>query len=363
MTNKKYQLIIYFNSNQLSKIYLSQIVIKAIGRHRKNIKLSIDNSGSDYLVLQIEGSIEAVNSCHDLLAKKLLHKQSCIRALDQAGDKIRQSAFIVLSRIEQNLRTFISQKMTEVVGWNWWKDWIPPDIKQQVSKRSKQTSEYHYIALIDFGVLITLMTLKVQTWSDNKNLTASDFKSLLEECCSIAELKKFLNKKVRKRSAWDEVFSQYFPDDKEWSKLSEELRKSTLKTRNDVMHHHPVRLFDLEQLRLVDKTVKKILSSAKKKLTEAEKDKAKIDLKEITASLQQQMQHISRLMAATRPALGQFTIPSFQVPSIIFPNINHPRLTPEILESIERFKAQMSTLSAMQKAAVKHLQQLNKQSI
>jgi len=284
MAGKKYKLVLYIAKTSLTESKMSANIKKVIRKHREEINFSINESNIDYYSITIEGSIDSVDSCHRLLNKNILLNFQHIRVCDEAGDEIRKRAFIVLSRIEQRLRTFIGQAMVEIIGWNWWDKWICDELKEKAKKRRSGSKE-DLLELIDFGDLISIMTANVRDWKDKKLITVSDIKDLLDENNTIEELKDTLQSRTQDRSIWDQVFSIYFEDAKEWIKLKEELEKKVLGIRNKVMHHRPVHIYDLDTLKSADQKFRKILDTVKEKLTQTEKDEAQSGLEEMASTM------------------------------------------------------------------------------
>lgn len=271
---RRYSLVFLVDKTQISKDSLKEKVKKIIGKHRQHIKLDVEPLRNSCLRLTITGPRQVVDACHQRIEKEL--PVSYIRLRDEAGDEIRQQLYPLLASIEQSLRGFINEVMTEVLDFDWWDRIAPSRVQKKVSRREEKHKIHHPLELTDFDDLIEILFNPLQQWAEGKPLTPADLKELLNESRSLDELRKKLEEKTKKISLWDDVFSRYFDDlsNKKKEDLQKDL-KEVLDLRNRVMHHRPVGEHKLTKLREIESRVKSLINSAKSRLSEKELKQAR----------------------------------------------------------------------------------------
>ena len=247
-----YSLEFLFEIAESSVDELRNSATRILEKHLSDVVLEIEPMDPQSAQLSIKGSLEDVDACHDKLNKELVERRSCVRLRDEAGDEIRERAFPILARIEQSLRSFVNRAMVEVKGFDWWEPWAPTSIQPRVTeieKRSGRRAEiYHPVELTTFEHLVAIISGSVQKWREDRPLTASDLREILSECPSINELRARLEAKTQEVSLWDTVFGRYFEEIDQWEELKDSILGFTIEARNKVMHHRPMRLYELRKL-------------------------------------------------------------------------------------------------------------------
>ena len=279
-----YSLEFLIDGAQVSLDDLKKKAAKAMHRHGSNVDWHVTQTASQHLKLSIRGPLEDVDTCHLRLNDELVGQYSCIRLRDEAGDEIRQRAYPVLARIEQQLRTFINRAMTEVKGFDWWESITPAltpqrireDVQKVEDRIGKVSSTIHHpLELALFDDLIPFVTGSIQQWPEHKPLSASELLEILSDCSSIEDIQEKLAEKMRKISLWDEVFARYFKNADQWKELEETITGLVIPVRNKVMHHRPMHFWELQELQQTEEKVDALLASARKELSEEERIEAR----------------------------------------------------------------------------------------
>lgn len=169
--------------------------------------------------------------------------------------------------------------MIEIEGFDWWAKLTPSKIQEDVEEveRKNKTKNlvHHPLEFTQFNHLLELITGSFQKWPEDKNFTVGEFINLLQDCESIEQLLNKLNMNTQKISLWEHVFSRYFIDKEKSIDLGIDLREKIIPLRNKVMHHRPIRLFELDIAKEVERKTKALLKTAKAKLSEGERENAK----------------------------------------------------------------------------------------
>lgn len=279
-----YCLRLLFSNEQIGLKELQEKTESVLQKYIAYISLSITCNDKGSFVLEIHGTLDIVDACHDLINQKLLnkHQLKCIRLLDEAGDEIRRQAYPILAEIEQNFRAFISQALAEVSGFDWWSSFAPPEIRRNVeSVRGKhQTNDISLdpLEFTQFDDLIKIITAEVSEWSEDQPLSVNNFLELLSDCDSVTEIKTKLLGKIKKFSFWD-IFSNFFTDQETWEQVKKSI-KVVINERHKVMHHRPIRLGVINLLIAKKEEILAMLNTTKVKLTEDELLETKEEVKE-----------------------------------------------------------------------------------
>jgi hypothetical protein len=328
-----YSLELLIDGTQVSLDDLKKRVARVLDRHGLSVDWQLTQTTSQHLKLSIRGSLEDVDACHLRLNDEFVGDYSCIRLHDEAGGEIRQRAYPILAHIEQQLRAFINCAMIQVRGFDWW-DSITPflteqgirDGVQKVEERiGKASAVHHPLELALFDHLIPIVTSSIQYWSTSKPLSADDLLEILSDCSSLEELQEKLVQKTREISLWDEVFARYFDDEDKWKELAGILTDFVIPVRNKVMHHRPMHVWELRELRETEQVVDTLLASAVAELSEEERAEARqvseewsralarvlaeavrpaITVQDIMGPFLKQQEELSRMFAeAVRPAI------------------------------------------------------------
>jgi len=275
----RYSLVFLFDGSQISLDDLRRKASTAIEKHLSDVDLQVGSIDPGRLQLSIVGSLEDVDACHDKINRELFDRHSCVRLHDEAGYKIRQQAYPILARIEQLLREFINRAMTEVKGFDWWDSMTPPSIRTrvlEVEKKSGNLSAIHHpLEFTDFDHLVRIITGSVQEWTEDRPLSVADLLEILSDGRSIEEVRVKLAGKIRRISLWDTVFARYFEQADRWSELEKDITGFVIPARNKVMHHRPMRLYELRELSRIEESIRVLLISAKTELSQKERIEAR----------------------------------------------------------------------------------------
>jgi hypothetical protein len=283
--NKRYSLKLLFDNTQISKEELEQKAKDVLQNFLPNIHLSVDAMYSTSLQLTLEGELEIIDTCHDKVNKVLItpSQLKTKRLLDEVGDEIRQQAYPILAAIEQRFRVFVSQALTEVSGFDWWHTTAPADLRSKVQpiqeKHQEDGTPLDPLECTQFDDLIKIITAETSEWSERRILSVSDFRELLSNCASVAEVRDKLIEKTNKFAFWD-VFARYFQDKKEWDKIKK-LINFVINERHKVMHHRPIRLGVIKALLTKKEEIFALLDTAKPELSEKERNDAKQDIQDL----------------------------------------------------------------------------------
>jgi len=283
--DRLYSLEFLFDGSQIDEDQLRKQSAKAIGLQRdSSVEMVTEKltstAGTSCLKLSIKGNWEKVDSCHQKLAKaQLVRRDFCILLLDEPGDEIRERAYPILARIETRLRTFVNRAMTEIIGFDWWENMVPEQVRERVEQvegraPSESLDRYHPLEHAYLDDLLLVVTGSVQHWAEGRPLSMADLQELLAECSSIQELREKLAMKTRKISLWDEVFTHYFQREEHkerWRDLQKTIQEEVVSRRHRVMHHRAMHRWELEKLEGIEQEVNALIGSAKSQLTEEER--------------------------------------------------------------------------------------------
>jgi len=306
-----YSLELLIDGTQISSDDLKKSVAKVLGRHGLSIDWKLAETTSQHLKLSIRGSLKDVDACHERLNQDFINHHSCIRLRDEAGGEIRQQAYHILAHIEQQLRAFINRAMIEVKGFDWWYAITPfltdQGIRDEVQKIEKQMGKassalHHPLELTLFDGLIRIVTASIQYWPTGKPLSVDDLMEILSDCSSLQDLQKKLAEKTRKVSLWDKVFARYFDDVDEWKQLTNTLNGFVIPVRNQVMHHRPMFLWQLQKLQETRQSIDTLLASAVAELPEQGRAEARQVSEEWSRAL-------AELIRSSVPTAGNIIAP------------------------------------------------------
>ena len=310
-----YSLEFLIDGAQVSLDDLKKKVAKVLDRHGLSVDWQVVHTASQHPKLSVRGSLEDVDACHLRLNADFVDEHSCIRLRDEAGDEIRQRAYPILARIEQQLRAFINQAMTEIIGFDWW-DSITPFLTEQGIREGVQRVEstigkassaiHHPLELLLFDQLIPIITGSIQPWPADKPLSVVDLTEVLADCTSIEEVQGKLAEKTREIYLWDEVFVRYFENPDEWKNLAASLTEFVIPVRNKVMHHRPMHRWQLQRLEETEHVVDTLLASARTELPEEERAEARQVSEEWTRAWSRTLSELVRPELLTIGIIGPF---------------------------------------------------------
>ena len=277
-TKSEEQLILLFDSQQIDISELSRLVERdlAASVHHK-IGLSVGG----YWELTLIGPLEEIDSAHSKLMRVFQEKNwGVFRLKDTAGDDIRRQAYSQLSEIEQDLRAFINQGLTNVFGFAWWNSLGSIEIPgiQDPSYRKS----HHPLELMTIDELIKFVTFENSVWNLDTNIKVKDIAEILDASTSFEEFKAVVSGKYRKVSLWSLVFEKYLGENApKWLAIKDKDLKSIIDLRNKVMHHRPVFRSELKALEEKRERLMELLATATLQLSDEEKKNVITHEKEI----------------------------------------------------------------------------------
>jgi hypothetical protein len=317
MTDRTYSLVFLLDESEIEQDALRKKAAKAVGQeHWLNLDPQVVMMESQVLKLSFEGSLEEIDDCHRRINENLAGQHSCILLRDEAGLEIRQQAYPVLARTEEELRGFVKRAMTEMIGIDWWERLTPKSVRESVQEiktaimahgdniSKKRLSYSHPVDLLTFKDLFAIVSGSVQQWADDRPLSPIDLRELLDDSSSIEDITEKLTEKTDRVSLWDEVFSQYFESEElrsQWGELAQAITRFVIPRRHEVMHHQTIHLSELQRLKEIYRQAHTLISTAKRKLSAEELVKAREKSQEWMSILMRAMEQ----QAAALGAMGR----------------------------------------------------------
>jgi len=287
---KKYTLEYWIEATHFSEEQLNQHVKQALNKFLVDVNIKIQKKEKCF-ILQLTATEKIIEVCYDKLK---LDREWSFRSKDELGDLLRSEAYPILAEIELQIRNFINQSMVEVSGFDWWHKYleshaIGEKVKKTEKAGNKQAKSSHQVELTFFDDLLGIVTAECQIWNDEKSFTVADFHDLLSKCNSIEDMQKEVESRRKKISLWDDVFSNYFDDKKNWIKCKETIKKEIIPIRNKVMHHQLIHRYELKKVEECRGHIKRVLGSSKNKLSDRELEELQPNIKIITDELQKKL--------------------------------------------------------------------------
>ena len=231
---------------------LKSLVDAALIKERDGLGIKIVAVDAVTAELRLVGDRENIDSAHSKLEKDIFATYPSLRILDELGEELRIEAFKILAKLEPRFRAFISEAMTEALGFSWWERIGNPGMKARVAtvrkKHVRRDVSQHPIEFTEFEHLVEIITDELAHWTSEKQLTVSDLAQLLNSAGDLEALKIEINRRTKRECLWDTVFAKLFVDEKAWNDAKEELLKTVIPSRHKVSHHRPFRLYELDQL-------------------------------------------------------------------------------------------------------------------
>jgi hypothetical protein len=250
-------------------------VIEALGKQSNDVSVDVQRVSSEALEIKISGERRALGASHMQISKDFAAEHPFIRLVDELGDELRNQAYPILSRLEQELRAFINEAMISAgMGINWLEmvadDRISTRIQATIQK-SQSAIYQHPVEFTELDHLLEIVTLDLASWASHKPITTEDLINLLEVGNDLKEIKETLARRMKKRSFWDAVFSPFFDDLASWHSWKSRWKKEVIGLRNRVMHHRPVFEWEVLKLRETADEFAHLLSQHRKTLSTQEK--------------------------------------------------------------------------------------------
>ncbi len=187
--------------------------------------------------------------------------------------------------------------MVKTLGLGWWEEIGIGDVKEraeETGKRSGKQPPHHPLEFTEFEDLVLIFTAEWSHWGPGHGITAEGLLALLEQCSTMGELKEKLNEKTRKQSLWDSVFSHYIEDKAQWEGARKNLLEKVIRTRHKVMHHRPMSLFELKELRKASGQIKAALHAKKREPMKEEMESMQKSLMGYAEAMRQQQEQMLR---------------------------------------------------------------------
>lgn len=274
------------SSDHPSQMY--QNVVAAIGRHHDRVDVTVRRVSKDGLQIEIRGERAALDAAHMQISKSFATQNPFVRVLDELGDTLRQEAYPLLGRLEQELRAFINEAMISAgLGI----DWLSMLDDTRLSARILATAQkghsvvyQHPVEFTELDHLLDIVTLDLAAWAEERSITAGDLLSLLENGSDLTDIQAALQRRMRKRSFWDVVFSPFFDDLQTWSDWKLRWQTEVIGLRNKVMHHRPVFDWEIVKLRKTATEFTALLDQHRHKLSMKDEEVVRQAAKELMAT-------------------------------------------------------------------------------
>jgi hypothetical protein len=146
-----------------------------------------------------------------------------------------------------------------------------------------------FLECTQFNDLIEIITQEVSEWTETKRLYVTDIQELRASCKSLADFDNKLEQKTKKFFFWNNVFSRYFQDRKQWEQIKKSIKEIVIPERHKVMHHRPIRLSAITELLDKKSELFDLLDAAKSKLSEQERTEARQDIEDVRDTISAQM--------------------------------------------------------------------------
>ena len=271
--------------------------------------------------------------------------------------ELRRRAYDLLAPLEQQLRDFINKAMTEVLGFSWWDELGEDKIKDNVASVQSKSPEadlsYQPIEFTQFDHLVDIITGDLTHWKLGKALTPADLIDLLGSATSVSDLKAELEKRTTPRSIWDNVFARLFSDQEAWQAAKAALQKTVIRCRHKVMHHRPMRIHEVTQLKAACEQIEKTLSVKARTIQGAERTEIRETATELLDFAKSLNERLSKFQTINLPKIPVVNIPNLQIPTYVLPNFEIP-IYPVPAGDLSAILARMpdtSTFDALNKAA------------
>ncbi len=257
--------------------------------------------------VRVSGPLEKVARCHEALASNVSDSWSARRLVDDAGAALRSAAYPLIAEVEEKLRRFIDETLTDACGFEWWKelDTDAREVKSIEEVRSKHKSSPVHQQWLDFSQfnhLVWLLSANLPHKQGDEPVSARELAELLDESSSIDELKTALAKQMEPRNLWDDVFAAYFEEKSDWTAAKETLDE-IIEIRHKVMHHRAITLRQFRKLEAGHKEILDLLAAARPPKEET-KEEAKENAKDILVPLSGSLR---RAAASEQMVSGSFS--------------------------------------------------------
>lgn len=265
-------------------------VVEALGRKCEPLRVEIHQVSKGGLEIEVKGERKHLDSAHMLLSQDFAVHHPFVRVLDELGDALRNEAYPLLGRLEQELRAFINEAM---IAAGLGIDWLTMVDDARISSRVLATIQkgqsaiyQHPVEFTELDHLLEIVTLDLAAWAEQRSITADDLLSLLEVGTDLKDIRATLAQRMKKRSFWDVVFSPFFDDLPSWQSWKSRWKKEVIGLRNRVMHHRPVFDWEIDKLRVTAVEFTTLLSQHRKRLSMKDTESIRQSAQELMATFQ-----------------------------------------------------------------------------
>ncbi|WP_411561623.1 hypothetical protein [Pseudomonas shirazensis] len=263
-------------------------VVDALGTKCERLRVKVHQVSKEGLEIEVKGERKPLDAAHMLLSQDFAAEHPFVRVLDQLGDALRNEAYPLLGRLEQELRAFINEAM---IAAGLGIDWLTRVDDARISSRVLATLQkgqsaiyQHPVEFTELDHLLEIVTLDLAAWAEQRSITAHDLLSLLEVGTDLKDVRATLAERMKKRSFWDVVFSPFFDDLPSWQSWKSRWKKEVIGLRNRVMHHRPVFAWEIEKLRVTAVEFTTLLNQHRKRLSMRDKESIRQSAQELMAT-------------------------------------------------------------------------------
>lgn len=159
-------------------------VVDALGTKCERLRVKVHQVSKEGLEIEVKGERKPLDAAHMLLSQDFAAEHPFVRVLDQLGDALRNEAYPLLGRLEQELRAFINEAM---IAAGLGIDWLTRVDDARISSRVLATLQkgqsaiyQHPVEFTELDHLLEIVTLDLAAWAEQRSITAHDLLSLLE---------------------------------------------------------------------------------------------------------------------------------------------------------------------------------------
>lgn len=244
-----------FEVNEDSYEVFNSVINRVLARYKnKALTTSINQMPRNRIRLDLEGPLKAIDACRNAIEREVCTQFCSRRRVDQASQVLRRASYPILAYIEEELRHFADEVLSDTLGMDWW-DYIDEEsalVKRvnsvQNSKKNKPNAYKRMLDSSELNHLIELLTMDSKPYQGLEVVTLNNLIDWVGECKSLEELKVKLIEEAQSINLWDEVFEKVIGDKQSWTSLSKVLKERIVPLRHQVMHHQSVRLWQYKNL-------------------------------------------------------------------------------------------------------------------
>lgn len=271
-----YEVVMLFNGAKYEVEGLKERVKEELESHNHeevSVYAKLRDS-SEHIDLTLQSSKKQTANSYKELFNNEDFKGDFITLVDEPGNEYRDRGYKKVSNVEQNLRAFLQQVLTDYIDFNWWEKTAPASVQEEVKEKYRAS---HNLGRLSFKGLIRV--IEKPRRSKDKELTRGDLLNLLSNNHSIEDLKEKLKKEVETFS--DAILPNYLGNGDTWEDLKSKVDK-VIDFRNKIMHHRPFWAYELDELEDVSSEIMEILKNVSSP-TEEETERITEEHKELVS--------------------------------------------------------------------------------